>query len=430
MSLSRLNSPARLSGNLSSPPMPPQSSCSGSVPNLPEAFLASTPPSQSNEDNNFLLLPQTSHPLASEEPAPEPVLIPNSYCFDKPYSLQEIKEPLPSLSLKSPKSFSHSRERRILKNTEEVPRQTILKALASRPSLLPMALNPNIQQVIMSPTSPTIHDHQDTGLNEYAIEASAAAATRCPPPTAKLGPLSPCFYHTRFDNTVNFDRVLEEIAGDEYRSHSRLMQTALGVREVARQLQRRTCKTNVKNVMIVTKARDNELVTLTREVAYWLLKTPRYGNRLGVNVYVDKKLRNSKRFNAKGLVAEQPEFEDMLKYWTPDLCWSSPESFDLVLTLGGDGTVLFTSWLFQRIVPPILSFSLGSLGFLTNFKFDLYREILDKVLTDGVRVNMRMRFTCTVYREENGKSVEKDQFEVLNGMFILLFFFPAFLDLI
>ncbi|OBZ68443.1 NAD(+) kinase [Grifola frondosa] len=40
-----------------------------------------------------------------------------------------------------------------------------------------------------------------------------------------------------------------------------------------------------------------------------------------------------------------------------------------VVTLGGDGTVLFTSWLFQRIVPPVLPFALGSLGFLTNFDF-------------------------------------------------------------
>ncbi|KAI5820377.1 ATP-NAD kinase-like domain-containing protein [Pyronema omphalodes] len=240
------------------------------------------------------------------------------------------------------------------------------------------------------------------------------AAAFSPPHTARFAnfaPLqSPCFYHQRFDPAVNVERVLEEIAGDEYRSHSRLMQTALGVREVARQLQRRTCKMTVKAVMIVTKARDNELVTLTRELAVWLMANK------GTMVYVDKKLQRSQRFNARGV--EEMGHGEKLKYWTPEMCWSEPERFDLVLTLGGDGTVLFTSWLFQRVVPPVLSFSLGSLGFLTNFKFDLYREILDKVLDDGMRVNMRMRFTCTVYREENGESVEKDQFEVLNELVI------------
>jgi NAD+ kinase len=138
-------------------------------------------------------------------------------------------------------------------------------------------------------------------------------------------------------------------------------------------------------------------------------------------VYVDAKLRNSKRFDANGILQENPRFEQMLKYWTPDLCWSQPEKFDLVLTLGGDGTVLFTSWLFQRIVPPVLSFSLGSLGFLTNFEFEKYKAHLNRVMGDeGMRVNFRMRFTCTVYRNgpDGNDYQEGEQFEVLNELVI------------
>lgn len=245
------------------------------------------------------------------------------------------------------------------------------------------------------------------------------------PSTARFGLTSPCFFHQRFDDAVNIDKVLEEIADDEWLSHSRLMQTATGVREVSKQLQRRAVKRAVKNVMIVTRARDNRLVHLTRELAEWLLTTPRYGSELGVNVYVDAKLRQSKRFDAAGLLEKEPRFQHMLKYWTPDLCWTSPEKFDLVLTLGGDGTVLFTSWLFQRIVPPILSFSLGSLGFLTNFEFDMYKEHLDRIMGEaGMRVNLRMRFTCTVYRADRSKGAEVgaveegEQFEVLNELVI------------
>jgi NAD+ kinase len=172
--------------------------------------------------------------------------------------------------------------------------------------------------------------------------------------------------------------------------------------------------------MIVTKARDNQLVNLTRDLATWLMSTPRYGSDLGVNVYVDAKLRNSKRFGAANLIEGQPRFQHLLKYWSPDLCWSQPEKFDLVLTLGGDGTVLFTSWLFQRIVPPILSFSLGSLGFLTNFEYDQFKEHLNKIMgTEGMRVNLRMRFTCTVYRDGAGQDMEEgEQFEVLNELVI------------
>jgi len=48
----------------------------------------------------------------------------------------------------------------------------------------------------------------------------------------------------------------------------------------------------------------------------------------------------------------------------------------LNIQLGGDGTVLYASWLFQRVVPPVASFSLGSLGFLTPFDFSSFEHTL------------------------------------------------------
>lgn len=216
---------------------------------------------------------------------------------------------------------------------------------------------------------------------------------------------SPCFFHKRFGDAVNFEKVIEEIQEDDQISHSRLMQTAASVREVSRQLQRRSTKQAVRNVMIVTKARDNSLVELTKAMAEWLLSKPRYGRDVGVNVYVDSKLRRSKRFDAQSIVDKDARFQTMLRYWTPNLCFTSPELFDLVVTLGGDGTVLFTSWLFQRIVPPVMSFALGSLGFLTNFQFQQYKDQLDRIMGDtGMRVTMRMRFTCTIYRASHSRT--------------------------
>jgi NAD+ kinase len=220
------------------------------------------------------------------------------------------------------------------------------------------------------------------------------------PGIARLAALTtPCYFHKRFDDAVDIDKVLEEIRGDDQISHSRLMQTAAMVREVGKKLQRRPLKRAVRNIIVITKARDNTLVTLTRELTQWLLETPRYGKDVGVNVWVDKKLKKSKRFDLDGLYAQNSRFKDMLGFWDPALCLEKPELFDLVVTLGGDGTVLYTSWLFQRIVPPVLAFSLGSLGFLTNFDFESYKEQLTHNMGDsGMRVNMRMRFTCTVYR--------------------------------
>ena len=279
-----------------------------------------------------------------------------------------------------------------------------------------------------------------------AMEASPPTSLLSPGPvlsaktpcTSRFAALrSPCFFHERFDEAINLDRVLEEITSEDTGiEHSRLMQTATSVREISKQLQRRPVKRAVRTIMIITKARDNSLVHLTRDLAEWLLLTPRYNSDVGVTVYVDAKLEKSKRFDAPSLLTTHPHLKHMLRYWTPDLCWTRPETFDLVLTLGGDGTVLFTSWLFQRVVPPILSFSLGSLGFLTNFQYADYKTHLNALMGDrGMRVNLRMRFTCTVFRanlsrsksrklstsgsqDEESDLAEGEQFSVLNELVI------------
>ena len=74
---------------------------------------------------------------------------------------------------------------------------------------------------------------------------------------------------------------------------------------------------------------------------------------------------------------------------------------DLVVCLGGDGTLLHTSSIFQKSCPPVLSFSLGSLGFLTPFDFKAHEKILDEVLSGNVAVLLRSRVKCTVVRNDN-----------------------------
>jgi len=49
-------------------------------------------------------------------------------------------------------------------------------------------------------------------------------------------------------------------------------------------------------------------------------------------------------------------------------------------------------------VPPVIPFHLGSLGFLTPFDFDYHQNYLTQAMENGVRINLRVRFTCTVYR--------------------------------
>ncbi|KAI1420898.1 ATP-NAD kinase-like domain-containing protein [Xylaria sp. FL1777] len=64
------------------------------------------------------------------------------------------------------------------------------------------------------------------------------------------------------------------------------------------------------------------------------------------------------------------------------------DKVDLVATLGGDGTILRAASLFSlhSSVPPMLSFSMGSLGFLGEWKFDEYKRAWRQVYMSGSRV--------------------------------------------
>ncbi|CAF4984871.1 unnamed protein product, partial [Rotaria sp. Silwood1] len=73
---------------------------------------------------------------------------------------------------------------------------------------------------------------------------------------------------------------------------------------------------------------------------------------------------------------------------------------DLVICLGGDGTLLHASSLFQKSCPPVLSFSMGSLGFLTPFDFQFHDNIIDEVLSGKVAVLLRTRLNCAIIKHE------------------------------
>ena len=61
------------------------------------------------------------------------------------------------------------------------------------------------------------------------------------------------------------------------------------------------------------------------------------------------------------------------------------EKVDLAVTLGGDGTILRASSLFATCyhVPPVLSFSMGTVGFLSEWRFAEYKRAFREVYMSG-----------------------------------------------
>jgi len=86
---------------------------------------------------------------------------------------------------------------------------------------------------------------------------------------------------------------------------------------------------------------------------------------------------------------------------------------DLVLTLGGDGTVLRVSTLFSNtIVPPVLSFSMGTLGFLLPFHIRTFPTALAHVFAGRGTVLNRMRLACRFQHNEDNDIME--EWQVMN----------------
>jgi hypothetical protein len=67
-------------------------------------------------------------------------------------------------------------------------------------------------------------------------ESSASAMSALESGLDKLR--SPCFVHKTFGNSINLERVLDECRASDEMTHHNLLQTATGVREIARQLGR------------------------------------------------------------------------------------------------------------------------------------------------------------------------------------------------
>lgn len=183
---------------------------------------------------------------------------------------------------------------------------------------------------------------------------------------------------------------------------------AFGIRELSKKLGHLKLMVKVRNVFLLTKAHDSKLVAYTRDVTKWLLNQ-RNAEGQTYTVWVEDTMRDSKVFNTEEITNLDDACKNRIKYWNNELCRKKPHQFEIVVALGGDGTVLYASWLFQRVVPPVMSFALGSLGFLTKFDFDQYPNILTKAFAEGVTVSLRLRFEGTIMRAQERDDAESHE---------------------
>lgn len=71
---------------------------------------------------------------------------------------------------------------------------------------------------------------------------------------------------------------------------------------------------------------------------------------------------------------------------------------DAVISIGGDGTLLYVSGLFKKRCPPIMSFNCGSLGFLTPFPHNMFSKALSSLITGPLSLTLRQRLVARICR--------------------------------
>ena len=82
--------------------------------------------------------------------------------------------------------------------------------------------------------------------------------------------------------------------------------------------------------------------------------------------------------------------------WTHDEDPRLDRFVDFIVCLGGDGTILWVSNLFPRACPPVISFAMGSLGFLTAFEVESVPEALRSIADGGFFFTQRSRLVARV----------------------------------
>uniref|UniRef100_A0A4W5KSM0 NAD(+) kinase n=1 Tax=Hucho hucho TaxID=62062 RepID=A0A4W5KSM0_9TELE len=157
--------------------------------------------------------------------------------------------------------------------------------------------------------------------------------------------------------------------------------------------QRLTWNKPPKSVLVIKKIQDASLLQPFKELCVFLTE------QKNMIVYVESKVL------ADPAIAGDESFGAVIqKFCTfrEDLDDIS-NRVDFIICLGGDGTLLYASSLFQESVPPVMAFHLGSLGFLTPFKFDTYQSQVTQIIEGNTAIILRSRLRVRVVKESREK---------------------------
>ncbi len=140
---------------------------------------------------------------------------------------------------------------------------------------------------------------------------------------------------------------------------------------------------SIKSILILTKAGDNKALMLGRKIQKWLQE----GN-------IDSTIKDNRVDTGKMIL-------------------SSPLP-DLILVLGGDGTMLSVARQLCGYEIPFLGLNLGQVGFLTEISPDGWEEVFEEILANEFTLSPRIMLEYRIIRDKT--LLEKGQ--VVNDVVI------------
>ncbi|MFA4910542.1 MAG: NAD(+)/NADH kinase [Desulfobacteria bacterium] len=145
----------------------------------------------------------------------------------------------------------------------------------------------------------------------------------------------------------------------------------------------------MKKIGIIAKPNKPEAIEVTKRLVGWL------GER-SIEVFLDSALAS---------LIKHPDSYDIARI---------PSLVDMIIVLGGDGTLLSVARAIGNRKVPILGVNLGGLGFLTAITLDELYPVLESVIGGDYKLSNRTALKVSLHRE--GKKVDK--YRVLNDAVI------------
>src|SRR3989339_841336 len=103
---------------------------------------------------------------------------------------------------------------------------------------------------------------------------------------------------------------------------------------------------------------------------------------------------------------------------------------DLILVLGGDGSIISTARRLNNNPIPVIGVNLGKFGFLAEYSLDELKESFKEIITKRLKTSSLMMLDCLINRgaRKNGPFIALNDIVITRGSIARMVYFRLFID--